>query len=211
MSNGRLGHCPISGGRLKFEEGDYDRVHSMGRFDEDSQMRIPCDFKGERRDSKLRYQPFFLEEPTEEQKEEMDKLQEKAQGTDATVGSESSAGKKLLETVQDCKWDLTSGPKGIKAAAQELVDLVQGKVDLPEGRDPLRVLGQMLMAHKDKGPQGVMEEIIAKYGFKENKEAQKVAKQAALEGACENPKNAPLLMAFQELAELYFKGTSLVC
>lgn len=203
MTHGRLGYCPICGGRLKFPDGVYDQVVCMGRFDEDSQMRIPCDFVGKRTDRKNRLLPFYLEEPTEEEKEEMTKLQEEARGEGEV--SESPAAKELLEAADKCKWEVDT-PAGLQQTAAELVAIVKDKVDLPEGRDPKRLVGQILVSNKDKGAKGVLEEIIAKYGFKEDKEAKKEAKQAVMEAACENPKNAALLLAMQELATLYFKG-----
>ena len=47
-----------------------------------------------------------------------------------------------------------------------------------------------------------MEVVIKKYGFKADKEAKAAAREAQTEGAAANPKNAPLLLAFQELGEL---------
>eukprot|EP00934_Nitzschia_sp_Nitz4_P003434 Nitzschia sp. Nitz4//scaffold29_size155292//65550//67145//NITZ4_002656-RA/size155292-processed-gene-0.45-mRNA-1//-1//CDS//3329546442//3424//frame0 len=203
MIHGRLGNCPLDGGRLKYPEGEYDHVVCMGRFDEDNQVRLPCEFQGDRSDPKLRCKPFYLQEPSEEEKEEMDKLQEEARGESNPASSE--AAEELLEAVRKCNWDL-SNPKGIKNATTEMVELVKDKLDLPEGRDLKRLLGQIFVSNADKGAEGVAQEILDKYGFKEDKEAKQEAKQAALEAACENPKNGSLLMAFQELATLYFKG-----
>ena len=156
--HGRLGRCPLDGGRLKFLEGDYDTVHCSGSFDESSQVRIPCSYTGKRRDPTVREKPFFTQEPTQEEQDEMDKLKDAALGSGSTaLGSE--AGKALLAATDEYQWDLKSDT-GIKKAAAQLVDLVQDKVDLPEGRDPKRLLGQILIANKDKGIQGVVEEII---------------------------------------------------
>lgn len=208
MTNGRLGFCPLDGGRLKIADGSCDKILCNGRYDEDNQMRIPCDYVGDLSDPKLRLQPFFCEEPTEEQKEEMDKLQEKAQSE--AESDESSAGKALVDEAVQFKWDL-SKPAGIKLAAEQLVKLVEGKVDLPEGREPKRLLGQLLMANKEKGPEGVIKEVIAKYGFKEEKNAKAKIREEIVKVACANPKNAPLLLAFQELSKFYFKGKSECC
>lgn len=197
--HGRLGRCPLDGGRLKFMEGDYETVHCPGGFDEDSQIRLPCAFTGKRTDPALRLQPFYTYQPTEKESEEMDKQVI----TEAAPG-DSGPGKELIAAAEDSKWDLESS-EGIKEAAAKLVDLVQDKVDLPEGRDPKRLLGQILVTNKDKGIKGVIEEIISKYGFKDAKDAKKAAKEEATMKVCVNPKNAPLLLAFQELAELYFK------
>jgi hypothetical protein len=202
--HGRLGRCPLDGGRLKFKEGDYDTVHCDGGFDEESQVRMPCAFTGTRTDPSLRSK-WFTYEPSEEEQEEMTKEKEAALGTDSSAVEMSEAGKELITAAEKYEWDFDS-PAGIKVAAAQLVDLTEGKVDLPEGRDPKRLLGQVLVANKEKGINGVVEEIVSKYGFKEAKDAKKAAKHDAIEKICANPKNADLLMAFTELSEYYFKG-----
>lgn len=202
--HGRLGRCPLDGGKLKFMEDDYETVHCSGVYDESSQIRMPCSFMGKRMDSALRLKPFYTHAPTEEENDEMDKQSEAVMGPPA---EDSKAGKALIAAADDYEWDLES-PAGIKKAAAQLVDLVEDKVDLPGGRDPKRLLGQTLMSNKDKGIQGVIEEIISKFGLKEAKEAKKAAKEEATKKVCANPKNASLLLAFQELAEFYFKGKS---
>ena len=117
----------------------------------------------------------------------------------------SDAAKELMEEVESLAWD-TSSAAGIKKATEALVQLVEDKLDLPEGRDPKRLLGPIVMANKDKEPKEVLEEIITKFGFKDDKAAKQEAKEMALASQCANPKNAPLLVAFQELAAMYFKG-----
>jgi hypothetical protein len=109
-----------------------------------------------------------------------------------------------MDAAEKCEWDLNS-PAGLKAATKELVGLVKDKLDLPD-RDLNRLLGNMVVNLKEKGATGIMEEIINKYGFKKAKEAQKEASIEALEKTCGNPKNAAMVMAFQELANYYFKG-----
>lgn len=131
--HGRLGMCALCGGKLKIEEEDIEKVECSGRFDEEISVRIPCSFRGDRTSDKTpRYQPFYLEEPSEEEKEAMDKLIEEAQGGDSeNQGSNSHAGKELLQQAESMDWKLTD-KQGIQAATAELVELVSGKIDIPE-------------------------------------------------------------------------------
>lgn len=202
MIHGRLGTCPLDGGALKFQEGDYEKVVCSGKFDEDNQIRIPCEFTGKRTDAALREKPFHVQEPTEEEKEALTQ-QRKGAATGKTANL-SDAAKELMEAVESMTWD-TSSPAGIKQVTDNLVKLVEDQLDLPEGRDPKRLLGPIVMANKDKEPKDVLEEIITKFGFKDDKAAKQEAKEMALASQCANPKNAPLLVAFQELAAMYFK------
>ncbi len=63
--HGRLGLCPLCQGDLKFEEGDYDKVHCRGRYDEDIGRVQQCHYTAPRIGSKAahRLQPFYLEKP----------------------------------------------------------------------------------------------------------------------------------------------------
>lgn len=201
MIHGRLGFSPLEGGKLKFEDGNYDKIVSMGLYEDGT--RIPSDFVGERTDKSLRLHPFYTEEPTEEQKKEMEALKDKARGKEEAT--DSAAGQELLEQAKKFNWDLSSA-KGMKDAAAELVAHVEGKVDLPEGHDAKRKLGPLIIANMGEGPEGIVKAVIEKYGFKEQKEARAEAKQKVLEQTCENPKNAPIVQAFLECAEYYFQG-----
>jgi hypothetical protein len=202
--NGRLGMCGLCGGKLKFQEGDFDHVYCSGRYDEDNSIRIPCSFKGNRTDVKTpRYQPWYTEEPTDEEKEAMDKLIEQALG-DENQG-DNAVGKELLAEAEKMDWKLTN-KKGIQAATAELVELVSGKVDIPASKNAKMALGTLVVGNTDKTPKEILQIVIDKYGFKEDKEKKAAAKEASAETICGNPKNAALLMALQELAQLYFKG-----
>jgi hypothetical protein len=205
---GRLGMCPLDGGRLKIQEGDENHVCCSGHFDEDHQMRIPCDFKGPREDPTLRLHPWYTEEPTDEEKEAMDKIMEQAKGDGDSP--ETEAGTDLLAEAEQLDWKLTN-KAGLQKATAELVELIAGKVDLPEGKNPKMILGPIVVANKDKTPKEILQAVLDKYGFKEEKAKKAAAKAAAVEKACANPKNAPLLLVFQEIAELYFKGERLSC
>ena len=204
--HGRLGFCGLCGGRLKFTEDEDYHVVCGGRFDEDTNMRIPCGFQGDRLSkSTPRYQPWYTSEPTDEEKEEMDKVAEAAREVGGEGGPENPIQTELLERASKMEWKL-SNKAGIQEATAELTDLVTGKLDLPEAKKAKMAIGSIVVGNKDKSPKEIVELVIQKYGIKEEKEKKAVAKEAALEGMCGHPKNAPVLMAFQELAQLYFKG-----
>ena len=211
--HGRLGVCGLDGGRLKWAEDDGDfKVVCRGIFDEDTNTRIPCDFQAKRGDRKNipRMLPWYEHQPTEEEKEQMEeefeKAREAAEGGGATM-ADNPVASELLEHAESKfgHWDLTSNT-GIKSAATELVELIEGKVDLPENKNPKSLVGPIVVGNKDKSPKEIVEVVIAKFGFAEAKKQKAAKKEAALEAVCANPKNAPLLAAFQELAALYFKG-----
>jgi hypothetical protein len=63
-----------------------------------------------------------------------------------------------------------------------------------------------VVGNRERTPKQIVEIVIAKYGFAEEKETKAAAKEAAVEGICECPKNAPILIVFQELMTLYFQG-----
>ena len=210
--NGRLGVCGLDGGRLKYAEDDGDfKVVCNGQFDEDTRIRIPCDFQAKRGDHKNipRIQPWHEEEPTEEEKEEMEKeleqAREKAEGGDSTAVSNSVADELLKHAESKFDWKLTS-KSGIQEATSELLELIEGKVDLPKSKSGKALVGPIVVANQDKPPKEIVKMVIDKFGFAEAKQEKAAKKEAALEAVCQNPKNAPLLAAIQELATLYFKG-----
>jgi hypothetical protein len=217
--NGRLGVCAMDGGRLKFEEdGDGDfRVVCSGRFDEETQTREPCSFSAPRHQKEMipRLQPWYQEEPTEEEKEAMTKEMEQARveadggGGDSASGSDNPVLVALLGEVKSMSWDL-SNKAGIKQATQALVDVIGGKLDLPEGKEARMVVGPIVLSNQDKTPEEILQLVVDKFGFAEEKKKKSAAKEAKLEGLCNCPKNAPLLMAFQELSKLYFKSKCIV-
>lgn len=200
------GFCPLCGGQLKFDEGDEDHVTCRGRFDEDTKIPIPCDYKEDRKNCP-RFQPWYDEQPTDEENEVMDKLKEAAQEEgDVGGGSDSPEAQQMLQAAAKFDWNLTE-KTGIRQATADLVSLVEGKLDLPAGKDLKKLLGADILPNRDSTPEEIVKYVISKYGFAEAKEKKAAAKEAMAETVCANPKNAPLLLAFKELAEHYFKGT----
>jgi hypothetical protein len=63
--HGRLALCPLCQGRLKFKEGDYEKVYCNGRQDPDTYTRETCNYAAPRFGPKAtpRFLPFYLGEP----------------------------------------------------------------------------------------------------------------------------------------------------
>jgi hypothetical protein len=200
---GRLGLCGLCGGRLKHSD-DMSHVNCSGRFDQDLNIRQPCGFQADRMDSKMPREPWLQEEPTEDEKAAMKQQAEEARGEGGAEDSETKTS--LLQAADKLDWKLTT-KAGIQKATAELTDLIMGKLDLPQDAKKAKMaLGSFIVGNKEKTPKEIVEIVLAKYGIAEEKETKKAAKEAALESMCECPNNAPILMCFQELAQLYFKG-----
>lgn len=150
--------------------------------------------------------PFYLEEPTEEEKEAMENQMKEARGEveGADRFKDNPVAQELLQKAEALEVDLDSN-EGKKKAGADFLILVEGKVDLPESRDAKMEVGQFVMSHSDLTPRDIMMKLMEKYGFVEEKEEKAKSKEAALEANCANPKNIPLIMAFQECANYYFQ------
>lgn len=208
--HGRLSTCPLCVGDLKYLEGDYDKIHCGGQYDEDIGRRIPCDYTSPRlaNPESLRANPFYTEEPTEQEKEEMEKIREEARegGGGVTKTADNPVAQKLLKAAKslDGKLDFSTNA-GRKQAVSKFVALVQGKVDLPQNRNPKMEIGKLIMAKcTEKSAEEIMQVIFDKYGFANVKEEKAAAKEAAAEAACAHPKNAALILALGECAKYYF-------
>ncbi|VEU43036.1 unnamed protein product [Pseudo-nitzschia multistriata] len=208
--HGRLSICPLCQGDLKLMEGDYDKIYCSGRYDEDIGRRIPCSYTVPRLGNAetIRARPFYLEEPSEEEKEAMKQFREDARegGGGGTKPGDNPVAQELLEKAEalDGKLDFTTNP-GRKHAVGEFVALVKGKVDLPENRNAKMEVGKLVMANcNGKSPKEIMQIIFDKFGFADVKQEKAAAKEAAAEAACANPKNAALILAFEECSKYYF-------
>lgn len=79
-------------------------------------------------------------------------------------------------------------------------------MDLPsEEKEIMKYVGQTIETNQDLGPPELIQLFAKHFGYAADKEEKKAKIQTAMESACAEPNNAPLLMAFQELAEIYFK------
>jgi hypothetical protein len=175
---------------------DMENVCCHGVFDEVSQVKIPCSFKDHRLSERLPRDHFFTEEPTEEEMEEM----KAEKGSGAAV---NPMAQELLNEATELKWTLDNN-QAISAAADKVAKLVQGKVALPD-KVAKKEIGQILLPNKDKSPQEIVQLVIDKFGFAEDRIVKNETKEAAMKNACNNPKNGAILSVFQELAQYYFK------
>lgn len=130
----------------------------------------------------------------------MEEQAKKAQGA-AGGGGDSEEKTDLLEQAKTMKWVFDSKEQ-IKQSTAELIDLVQGKLDIPQDT---MAIGKFLMAYKSLTPVEIVQHVIDKYGFADEKKAKAEAREASVEAQITCPANALLYLAFKELAGLYFK------
>jgi hypothetical protein len=151
----------------------------------------------------------YTEEPTDEEKEAMDHMEESAQQGGAVDVESDPDVNKLVNNAAKLTWDLHS-KDGMKKAASDLIQLFhnhKGKhLDLPDDAGAARMkVGTALAQHRDLSAGEMVKLLVQEVGFCESKAERSALKEAALESAMREPKNASLVAAFQELAALYFK------
>lgn len=211
IMHGRLAPCGLCGGTLKLHE-DGTVVACGGRFDEDSQRRIPCAYSASP-DKAPRFQPFFTQEPTDDEKKVMEHEIAVARG-DEVEGNGGEAGIKaededrsiLEETAAKLPWTLTSRD-GLRQAATGMVQLFtnhKGKRLAVDEAKSQQKIGQLIATQRDKSAKEMVGIIIKEFGWIEDKEEKAAKKEKALESSVKHPENARLVQAFDELAKLYF-------
>ena len=155
---GRLGSCPsCSKGRLKLnDEGDV--VSCPGYYDEEVGARMSCYYSIGKEDAN-RLQPWFQDEPTEEEDEMMDKQLEQTTTSSSTSKSKDDKRiKKLHGKIKDnIEWNVSSG-KGVKETTKSLYPILRTILDLPsEERAAMTEIGKLLLQHCNSKS---MEEVI---------------------------------------------------
>jgi len=199
---GRLSLCPTCHkGKLKLDpKSDMTRVVCPGYFDEDSQVRVACLYSIPI-DAAPRAKPWFTEEPSEEEKQEMEKqisgLAELK--TDAVLES-------LLDRIHNDEWDVKSNAN-IKKMASRLVKICRelGTLNVPEDDGQAKMeIGKILLQNKTETKHVVLKHLVEKLGIKPSK-AEVKAREATMESQCKCPANGPLYAAFSELMNLFFK------
>lgn len=161
----------------------------------------------------------YTEEPTEEQKAEMDRLAEEATqnaeagGGSLDAGAASAVSDDKAQLVKEAEglaeWSLAS-KKGLQAASEAICRILKNyttkHVDLPQDDKRAKMeVGKIILENKDKTSGEIMEAVIKKFGFAEVKAEIEKKRGEVVEHACKNVKNAPLVMAFHELSQLYYK------
>jgi Helix-hairpin-helix domain len=239
--HGRLARCVLcGGGRLKIAfaagagsggGGAAVTVVCSGSFDEDTQRRIECAFTCTP-ETAPRLQPWYgTVEPTEEEKEEMDRIDTEAKngGPVATTKKSRSGIKgedddddeddlaKLQRAAAALTWNLASR-EGLRTAAADMLALLQNHagprtIDLPVDDDHpdtvaitvLPKIGQAIATNRTLTAAEIVPLLIEQFGFKEDKQRKASMKQAALATIVACPENSALVSAFVELSDLYFK------
>lgn len=209
--NGRLARCPVcSQGKLGLSDEDAgDTIKCAGYWDEDLNVKTRCTYAVPN-SSAPRLQPWYSEEPTEEQKEEMKEYteQQKALATGKSLNGPPS---ELLQAAKKLDWPDTSNPAFRKKACELMYDVCTTgsvKIDLPEDQKKAKqkIFGLFSTATEAMTAVDVLTAVVKEFGVAAAKAEAKAKQKEALAAGCNCPANAGVLQAFQELSELYFKA-----
>lgn len=152
-----------------------------------------------------RLQPWYSEEPTEEEMEAMKAVTEKHAAIAEGGGSGADGVPAELVTAAeelDDSWDDSNN----KEKAQSIVDICTGKIDLPQDEKKARIaVGKILMSNQDSTPLLLVELVLKQFGIASAKEEAKAQQKTAMESSCSCAENAGIIQAFKELGDYYFK------
>jgi hypothetical protein len=148
-----------------------------------------------------------MHEPTKEEDEEMDRLIAEAQGQ-ATPTDGDPAVEALIQKANKLELELHNN-EGIKKATAAIYNLLKScekSIDLPEEEsDAKHRVGAMVAANRSEPIATIIRNLVSELGFRDAKDDKAAKKQAALKDSCKCPENLPIVSAFQELSEMYFK------
>lgn len=206
--NGRLGRCPTCfKGNMNLKEEDAGAtILCKGYYNEDIAARMQCGY-ATKASSVPRLQPWYSEEPTEEQLEEMKAITEKHEAlADGGGGGADGVPPELVEAAEELEsWDTSSG----REKAQLLVDIGTShktKVDFPQDEKKARIaVGKMILSNQDATAVEMLELVIKEFGVASAKMEAKEKQKSAMAHSCVVPANAGIVQAFQELGDYYFK------
>lgn len=200
--------CPTCfQGKLQLVEEDAgETIKCTGYFDEDIGRHLPCAYKTKTA-AVARLQPWYFEEPSEEQMEELKAAIEKqkaAAGGEAATTFDIPA--EVLESAKKLEWPDTSTMDGKKAAAKLMVELCTDVIDIPEDAKKASMgIGKIIVNNPGTSAIEILELVLKEYGIKELKQAASEKQKDAFETSCACPANAPIVQVFKELGDLYFK------
>jgi poly [ADP-ribose] polymerase len=140
----------------------------------------------------------FTEKPTEEEEAVMDAESMAAKGKS---GGDEALEAELMTKAEALEWILDD-KQGMKKATQDLIELCNGKVDLPETNTTMEV-GKIVAANRSLQAKQVLKLVIDQFGFSLQNEEATMKKNAAIATMCEHPANAEIVKAFLELGGLY--------
>mmetsp|Transcript_5146 Transcript_5146/g.7854 ORF Transcript_5146/g.7854 Transcript_5146/m.7854 type:complete len:469 (-) Transcript_5146:853-2259(-) len=209
--NGRLARCPVcSQGKLGLSDEDAgETIKCGGYWDEDLNTKTKCTYAVPN-SSAPRLKPWYAEEPSEEQKEEMKEFTEQ-QIALATGKSPKGAPPELLEAAEKLDWPDTSDPSQRKKACVLMYEVCTSgsvKIDLPEDQKKAKqkIFGLFSTASGPLSATEVLQSVVKEFGIAAAKAEAKAKQEKAIAAGCECAANAAVLQAFQELSELYFKA-----
>lgn len=212
--NGRLSRCPTCfQGKLQLDESDAgSSIICKGYFDEETQYRIPCQYKAPASKAP-RLQPWYTDEPTEEEMEAMKAVTENhismGSGAGGGGGGAGDVPQDLMDAAKELDWPIAS-PKQAAQALLEMCTTGSTKVDLPQDEKKARTaIGKLLLNHRASNPDAtaieMLELIIKEFGISAAKKEAKAKQKTAVAANCTCPENAGIVQALQELGDYYFK------
>jgi hypothetical protein len=182
-----------------------ETVKCGGYFDEDMNVRRNCVYSN-KASAVARLQPWYHEQPTEEQAEEIQAITEEHKANAGGKPKASDIPPELVEAIKKLEWPDTSTMDGKKAAAKLMLEACATAVDIPEDTKKANMgIGKIIVNNPDASANDILELIVKEYGFKDKKQAASANQQGAIGASCKCPANAPVVQAFKELSELYLK------
>ena len=176
--------------------------------DEDAQVPVRCAFKCPRLDPKVERLEWHSDEPTEEAKKAMELHEKTARGE---IMEETEESNDIIAKAKKLTFDLDSNQGKVKAA-EAFVDLFSGEYELDIDQSRAKqFFGMYINSNIEDTPAEIVQKLIQEKGFRAKKEEKQEKKKDAAKSTCNEPKNAEILEAFQELLSIYSKGKCGAC
>ena len=172
-------------------------------------VRVACTFITKNA-SAPRLQPWYTEQPTEEEVEKMKETTEEHVGKASGGGTSDGAPTELIDRANELEWPDTTTMAGKKEAANLMVELCTSGgvvVDLPQDEKKAKMsVGKIIVGNPGAScATEILELIVKEFGIASKKLALAEQQKQAISVSCACPANAGVMQAFLELADLYFK------
>eukprot|EP00547_Thalassionema_nitzschioides_P006417 CAMPEP_0194201218 /NCGR_PEP_ID=MMETSP0156-20130528/1541_1 /TAXON_ID=33649 /ORGANISM="Thalassionema nitzschioides, Strain L26-B" /LENGTH=473 /DNA_ID=CAMNT_0038926351 /DNA_START=79 /DNA_END=1500 /DNA_ORIENTATION=+ len=209
---GRLGRCPMCAqSRLKIDDASSQVAVCTGYFDEDANMRVKeCTAVSLPLQGKApRLQPWFTEEPLEEEKKKLDELDEQAKsgkiadGTEATSKpSHKQEVSKMLEKAKKVSMKVCLKAE-LKETAGALLEIAkEGGLNLPS-EGGIKSVGRVVVANsRVKCASEIMQLLVDEFGFAADEAKAAKASAAAVKSVCKVAENAGCYQMLDEFNTL---------
>lgn len=208
--NGRVSNCPsCSQGRPRLND-DGITVSCPGYFDEDVMSRVTC-FYSNKKDDVGRFQPWFQNEPTEEEDELISKQIE--EGSKATTSSSATTGQNnermqnLQKQVKEkIDWNVKTG-QGVKSTTKEVYKLCKKVLDLPsDERNAMTEIGKIILQNRNnKTSDEILVIVTQQFKFLDDVIEEKKRQTNVSKSICVVEENGNLFLALTELSNCYLK------